>query len=199
MKQWIFLFIGAIIQGLGMAWFLFPNDIPSGGAAGIAILTKHLFNISHGMTLWLVNVPLMLIALKRLGKLTLIKTIFAVSVTALTIQLNERLFTPHGGTVIFDIIVGSIIFGVGVGILFKQGASSGGMDILAQLISSWLPISPGRAMFWINSIIFIATAYYLGWVIVLYALAAQWIITHIIDLIYNGKIHLPTNKKALSH
>jgi uncharacterized membrane-anchored protein YitT (DUF2179 family) len=199
MKQWIVLFAGALIQGLGMSVFLFPNDIPSGGAAGIAILNKHLFNFSHGMTLWLVNVPLMIVALKRLGKMTVLKTIFAVTVTAFTVQITETLFDLHGDFIILDLIIGAIIFGIGVGILFKQGASSGGMAILAQLVSSWFPISPGRAMFWINSTIFIITAYYLGWMLVLYALSAQWISTRIIDLIYSGKLHLPDYKKAFSH
>jgi uncharacterized membrane-anchored protein YitT (DUF2179 family) len=200
MKLWTFLFLGAFIQGLGMALFLFPNDIPSGGAAGIAILTEHLFDISHGLTLWIVNVPLMIIALRRLGRMTVLKTIFAVSVTALTVQFMENVFEPtQGNFIIFDLVIGAVIFGVGVGILFKQGASSGGMAMLAQLVSSWTSIPPGRAMFWINSMIFILTAYYLDWMIVLYALAAQLISTRIIDLIYNGVIHIPNVRKAFSH
>lgn len=199
MRQWLFLFVGAFIQGLGMAWLLFPHDIPSGGAAGIAILTEHLFNISHGMTLWIVNVPLMIIALKRLGKFTVLKTIFAVTVTSLTVHFTEKIFAPQGEFLLLDLPIGAVIFGIGVGILFKQGASSGGMAILAQLVSSWFPISPGRAMFWINSIIFITTAYYLNWMLIVYALIAQLISTRIIDLIYNGKLHLPDYKKAFSH
>jgi uncharacterized membrane-anchored protein YitT (DUF2179 family) len=179
----IWLTIGAFLQGLAMTVFLFPHAVPSGGVAGIAILNDFFFQIPLGMTLWIINFGLLLLAVKKLGKQTALWTIYCVAVTSVTVDWLTSLIQNPVNNMLFDVIYGALIFGIGVGILFRYGASSGGMDILALIIAKWTGKKPGIILFWINSIVLLFTAINVGASIILFAVLCQWISTKIIDYV----------------
>ncbi|WP_099361777.1 YitT family protein [Fredinandcohnia onubensis] len=189
MNKGLILGIAAIIQGFAMATFLFPHYIPTGGAASVAVLVNFLAGTPFDITLWVLNAGLLFAAIKWLGKEAAIWTLYCVTVTALTIRVISPLVTNPISNVIVDLTVGSMIFGVGIGILFRMGASSGGMDILALIISKLKGFSPGKALFAINGTILLATGIIVDWKIIIYALVSQFISTRIIDLLY--KVQLP--------
>ncbi|MGM7703341.1 YitT family protein [Pseudalkalibacillus sp. Hm43] len=197
LKTFCALAIGALIQGLGMGLFLFPHHIPSGGAAGIAVINEYFWNIPHGWSLWLVNVPLLFAAVKFLGTGSAVKTIFAVTVTSLTVDVIGLVLPAPISVPWVDLVFGACLFGIGVGILFRNGASSGGMAILAQMFAKWFSQSPGRMMFWINSVIFVVTAFVVGWWIFLFAIVTQWLGTKVLDFVYNGQLTFVKLRKAL--
>ncbi|OEH91578.1 YitT family protein [Bacillus solimangrovi] len=180
------LTIGAAIQGLAMALFFFPHAISSGGAAGISIILNALFDIPHATTLWLLNIVMLFIAVKWLGKQSAIWTIYCVTVTSFVVS-HLSLEGPIN-SVVFDLAVGSVIFGVGIGILFRLGASSGGMDILALIISKASKKPAGRILFWINTIILLMTGFVVNVQVIFFALLSQWVSTRIIDII--GKVRI---------
>lgn len=183
------LLVGACLQGLSMSLFLFPHSIPSGGAAGLAILLNHWFDLSHGLSLWLANIVFLLFALRYFGFSWTIRTIFSVAVTSVTVTLlTEQVSLPHVH-IGFDIIVGSLIFGIGVGLLIRAGASSGGIVIPALMIASYKKWSPGKVMMIINMVIFLLTAMVIDYTIVIFALICQFISTNIIDFIYALKFN----------
>jgi uncharacterized membrane-anchored protein YitT (DUF2179 family) len=183
LQKVVWFSIGAFLQGLAMAVFLFPHAIPSGGVAGIAILNDYFFHIPLALTLWIINFGLLLIAVKKLGKQTALWTIYCVAVTSVTVDWLTSLIQNPVNNILFDVIYGSLIFGIGVGILFRYGASSGGMDILALIIAKWTGKKPGTILFWINSIVLLLTAMTIGYEIILFAVMAQWISTKIIDYV----------------
>ncbi len=197
LKTFSALAIGALIQGLGMGLFLFPHHIPSGGAAGVAVINEYFWNIPHGWSLWLVNVPLLFAAVKFLGTGSAVKTIFAVTVTSLTVDLIGLVLPAPISIPWVDLVFGACLFGIGVGILFRNGASSGGMAILAQMFAKWFSQPPGRMMFWINGVIFVVTAFVVGWWIFLFAIVTQWLGTKVLDLVYNGQLTIVKLRKAL--
>lgn len=176
------LFIGAFIQGIGMAIFLFPNAIPSGGAAGLAILLYHLLHIPLGTGLWAANFIFLTMALKYFGFAWTVRTMFSVTITSVTVTLLGAYAVIPTTALWIDIISGSILFGIGVGLLIKNGASSGGMVIPALMIASLRNWRPGRVMFWINLSIFLTTALVIDLKIVFFAILCQYISTTIIDL-----------------
>lgn len=179
----MWLTIGAFLQGLAMAAFLFPHNIPSGGVAGIAILNDYFFDVSLGLTLWCINFGLLLLAIKKLGKQTALWTIYSVAVTSIVVDwLTPHFVNPLNGTLV-DVVYGGIIFGTGVGILFRFGASSGGMDIVALILSKWTGKKPGTILFSINSCVLLGTSLTLGMQIILFALICQWISTRLIDFV----------------
>lgn len=191
----ILLAIAAIIQGFSMAVFLFPHLIPSGGAASIAVLFHYLWTLPHGATIWIVNTIMLLAAARWLGKANALWTIYCVTITSVTIDLIALHVIGTVSFILVDLAIGSILFGIGVGILFRLGASSGGMDILALIISNLKGTSPGRTLFWINSAILTLTAIVVDWKIILFALACQWISSYVIDFI--GRFNVMTVKSTI--
>ncbi|RXI96552.1 YitT family protein [Anaerobacillus alkaliphilus] len=189
LKSGIFISFGAFLQGFAMAMFLFPHDIPSGGAAGIAILLNYFLHLPLGVALWLFNILVLAIAFKWLGWRKAVATISAITITSLTISILEtsNLSAAMGKSLFADLVIGAIIFGFGVGFLFRYGASSGGMAIVALLIEKYRGKAPGKSMFYINTSIFLLISVIKDWKIILLAIFCQWLSTKVIDLVYQYK------------
>lgn len=181
------IFLGAILQGTSMSIFLFPHSIPSGGAAGLAILINYWFNLPLGFSLWLSNFVFLLFALNYFGYTWTMRTMIAVGTTSLTISvLSANIILPHIH-LLLDLFLGSLVFGLGVGLLIRCGSSSGGMVIPSLMIATHYRLSPGKVMLCINLFIFVLTASVINFKIVLYAIICQAISTHIIDFMYKLK------------
>jgi uncharacterized membrane-anchored protein YitT (DUF2179 family) len=187
--------IAATIQGVAMSVFLFPHFIPSGGAASVGVLFNYLLDVPFAVSLWALNASLLLAAMKWLGKDNALWTMYCVTVTSAVVNLISPLMTAPVSNVILDLMIGSVVFGIGLGILFRMGASSGGMDILALIIAKTKGLSPGKTLFWINGSLLLLTGIVVDWKIILYAVVCQFIGTRILDVIY--KIHLKPNYAKL--
>jgi uncharacterized membrane-anchored protein YitT (DUF2179 family) len=183
LQKAVWFTIGAFLQGVAMAIFLFPHFIPSGGVAGIAILNEHFFKIPLALTLWVINFGLLLLAVKKLGKSTALWTIYCVAVTSVTVDWLTSFIQTPVNIIGLDVFYGAIIFGTGVGILFRFGASSGGMDIVALILANWTGKKPGSILFWINSFVLLLTALTVGYQVIVFALICQWVSTRIIDFV----------------
>lgn len=181
---YVLLFFGAIIQGLAMALFLFPHSIPSGGGAGLAILLNYFFHLPLGFLLWIANAIFLIFALNYFGFTWTIKTILSVATTSLTVTLiTENVYLTHIHISI-DILLGSMIYGIGVGTLLRVGSSSGGMVIPSLMIARPRNWNPGIVMFWINLCIFLLTSLVIDYKIILFAVLCQFVSTRVIDYIY---------------
>jgi uncharacterized membrane-anchored protein YitT (DUF2179 family) len=180
----VILLIASVIQGSAMAIFLFPHFIPSGGAASVSVLLNYLFEVPFSITLWVLNAGLLIAAVKWLGKSNALWTLFCVTVTSFTVNLISPHMSYPLTNVITDMGIGAVLFGIGIGILFRMGASSGGMDILALIISKLRGKSPGRTLFFINGSLLLLTGMVVDLKVILYALICQFIGTRILDKVY---------------
>jgi uncharacterized membrane-anchored protein YitT (DUF2179 family) len=186
---YIGLLFGAVLQGMSMSLFLFPHSIPSGGAAGIAILLNYLFDLPLGFSLWLANIVFLMFALNYFGYTWTLRTIFSVATTSTTVSIITS-HVPHLHVhMLLDLATGSVFFGIGVGLLIRAGASSGGIVIPALIIARYKNWSPGKVMMWINFFIFILTALVINYKIIVFAIICQYISTGIIDYIYKLRFH----------
>ena len=184
LKTYTIITIGAIIQGLAMDTFLFPNNVPSGGAGGLAVLMNYLFQVPVGFALWFVNFSMLVAGIKWLGNSSAIGTMYSISIAALTIEVFEPRFETYGN-VWMDLLIGSFILGIGVGILLRIGVSNGGVGVLALIIAKYRDTSPGTPLFLINGFIFLLTASIISWEIIFQAIFSQWLVGKVVDLIYN--------------
>jgi uncharacterized membrane-anchored protein YitT (DUF2179 family) len=108
---------------------------------------------------------------------------YSVTITSLTISFFDAfVYMPHIH-IIADLLCGSVCFGIGVGLMIKHGASSGGMVIPALAIANYRNSSPGKSMFWLNLCIFVLDATVINMRIVFFAVLCQWLSTKIIDAI----------------
>ncbi|MCU9614739.1 YitT family protein [Caldibacillus lycopersici] len=188
MLTYVSLFIGATVQGVAMSLFLFPHSIPSGGAAGLAILLNYFFHLPLGLGLWFSNAVFLIFALNYFGFTWTVKTILSVATTSTVVSFfSQSLIHPHIH-ISLDILFGGILFGIGVGLLIRVGSSSGGMVIPALMIANHRQWNPGKVMFAINLFIFLLTSIVIDYKIVFYAIICQFISSNIIDYIYELKL-----------
>ncbi|MEW9676187.1 YitT family protein [Lentibacillus sp. L22] len=180
---------GGAIQGMGMGLFLFPNSIPSGGAGGIAILLNYWFGISNGLALWIVNFSMLLLGIKYFGKAFVLWTIVGMTMTSVSIQFFEQFIQVPQRNIIFDLVLGSVFLGTGIGMLMRQDVSNGGVGVVAMIIASGREILPGKPLLYINCFIFILTAMMIDWKIILFAFSSQWISTKVVDYVCNLTFH----------
>ncbi|MFC2949792.1 YitT family protein [Virgibacillus sediminis] len=182
LKSGLVIFGGAV-QGFGMGLFLFPHFIPSGGAGGIAVLLNYLFGLGMGAALWIVNFSFLLLAVNYFGKRFVVWTVVGITVTSLSINFFQHQDLIANRHLIYDLIIGSVFLGTGVGILMRQGVSNGGIGVVALMISSGRDILPGRPLFLLNACIFLITALIIDLKLIFLALISQWISTKVVDLI----------------
>jgi len=202
MKQFILksglVICGGVFQGFGMGVFLFPQAIPSGGAGGLAIILNHWLPISMGPALWIVNFSLLLLGINYLGKRFGLWTLIGITITSVSIHFFEQYIIIVNRSIGYDLIIGSVFLGTGIGLLMRTGVSNGGVGVLAFMISHQRNILPGRPLFLINCIIFFLTAVIISWKIFFLALISQWISIRVVDFIFEFNVYrLPilANKK----
>lgn len=127
------ILLGSALFGASVNVFAMGNQIVSGGATGLSILANHLFGTPVGMTVVLINIPLFLLALRRMGKLFFVKTAAATLVSSLAIDLFS--FLPHyADDRLLAAIFGGVTHGIGLSLIYLRGIMTGGSDLLSALI-----------------------------------------------------------------
>jgi uncharacterized membrane-anchored protein YitT (DUF2179 family) len=136
---------GLFLYALSWTAFLLPHKITGGGVSGIGALIYYATGFPLGVTFLLINIGLILIAIKVLGASFGVKTIFGVITGSILLSvLQSIIHLPVVEDKFLSAIIGGILAGVGLGIIFTQGGSTGGTDIIAMIINKYRNISPGR-------------------------------------------------------
>lgn len=136
---------GLFLYALSWTAFLLPHKITGGGVSGIGALVYYATGFPLGYTYFIINIGLILIAIKILGASFGVKTIFGVVTGSVLLSLLQSLIQmPVVEDKLLSAIIGGILAGVGLGIIFTQGGSTGGTDIIAMIINKYRNISPGR-------------------------------------------------------
>ncbi len=143
----LFLLIGTALVGLAIAVFTVPNDIAPGGVSGLATalarLTPH---VSVGVWALLLNLPLLLACWRRMGLRPLALTLLATLLLSGCIDLASALLPGYTNNPLLAAVAGGAISGLGIGLLFLRGISTGGTDLAALLLKRWLPNVPSGTM-----------------------------------------------------
>ena len=185
LKKGSLIITGSVLQGFGMAVFLFPHSIPSGGAAGLAVLLNYWFQLPMSLGLWLMNIMFLLSTVHYLGKISALGTIMVITVTSVSVNVLDVYFESPFANIWIDLLAGALLLGVGISILLSQRVSNGGIGYVALAIYKFKRINPCRTLFWMNGFIFLIAAYVIDWKIIILAVLCQWISTRIVTWIYN--------------
>lgn len=163
-KEYGLITLGLFAYALGWTIFLLPNNLVGGGVSGFAAILYYATNIPMGYTYLAVNAVLLLIAVKILGTGFGGKTIYAIVMTGVCLNIFPSLI-PHEFIAEFAVsngklictVLGGIIAGVGIGISISQGGSTGGTDIIALLWCKYRNASPGRVILIIDVVIILSS------------------------------------------
>lgn len=138
LKQYLFITAGCIVFSLGVALFLDANKIASGGVSGLAILLSHITPLKMtGIWIIILNVPLFILGAVSFGRYFIISTLYSTVVSSLLIELLNFLlkaYLPLTNDIIIAGVVGGGLMGLGLGIVFKAGSTTGGTDILVKFL-----------------------------------------------------------------
>ena len=137
-KELIEIIIGCFLMAAGTSLFLLPNQLSSGGFAGIATIIYYLFKLPLGTTMLILNIPLFILTIIRVGKETAIKGIIGTISLSVFIDILEK-FNPLTEDRLLACIYGGILVGLGTAIVLKANASTGGADLLTYIIRSYRP------------------------------------------------------------
>ena len=187
--DYIVIAIGAFIFSFGIAMFTSPNNIAPGGVSGIGTMLNHLFNIPIGSVIIAFNIPLFVFSFKKFGKSFFKKSLFATFLTSTFIDILPYILEKHYVySPLLASIFGGVSIGVGVGIIFLRGGTTGGADILAKLIKQKHPhLSLGTLVFIIDAIIVIATLFVYGSIeALLYSTISFFVTSRAVDAIIFG-------------
>ena len=179
--------LGSFIMALGVSLFLLPNQLSSGGLAGIATITYYLLNIPMGTAILVLNIPLFAIAVYKLGKSFFIKSIVGTITLSYFIDILDK-FPPLTNDRFLASVYGGILMGLGTAILLKVDSSTGGSDLISQLVKSYNPtVRMSNIITIIDSVIVALNVIFFGEIeIGLYSAIAIYLMGKIIDILFEG-------------
>ena len=151
----LFTIIGTMVTGFAIGAFLTPNMIVGGGASGISTILFHTLGIQPGVSFFILNILFLIIGLKVLGKQFILKTLIGITLLSLFTQIFN-LLPIYTENLILSAIFGGVLYGLGIGMSFAAGASTGGTDIIGRIIQtkfSFVPI--GKMLLFIDGIIIV--------------------------------------------
>lgn len=190
-KNILFILLGSAIFSFGIVHFNMQNNLAEGGFTGITLLLYALWNWDPSITNLLLNIPLFLIGWKLLGKNVFIYTIIgtvAVSIFLWFFQLPRiQLEIPLTEDLTLAALFAGTFIGVGLGIIFRYGGTTGGVDIIARLGFKYYGWSMGKTMFVFDfCVITLSLLTYLSYREAMYTLVAVFVGTRVIDFLQEG-------------
>lgn len=150
--------VGSIIYAIAISLLLDPNKLAPGGVTGIAIIVNHYTHFSTGTVVFIINIPLMIIGVWKFGMKFLVSTIVATVSGSVFIDLAAP-YGPVSTEPFICSLLGGVLMGLSLGMIFKVGATTGGTDIVARLLKLRFPhIETGRLFIMIDTLIVLSSA-----------------------------------------
>ncbi len=186
-KEYIFAIFGSFLAAFGTSLFLLPNQLSSGGFSGIATVVYYLFHISMGTTIIVLNIPVFVLAYIREGKSFFFKTLVSTFVFSKAIDYFEKM-TPFTTDKILASVYGGILIGLGLGLVFKAKSSTGGTDLLANIIKSYHnEVNIGQILQVLDIVVVLLNIVFLREIeIGLYSAISIFIINKMLDIVFEG-------------
>lgn len=188
-KNILFILLGAAIFSFGVVHFNMQNNLSEGGFTGITLLFYFLWGWDPSITYIVLNIPVFIIGWKYLGLKSFIYTMigtFSVSLFLLIFQIKPFPTYLQSDMTLAALFAG-VFIGVGVGIIFRYGGTTGGVDIIARIVNKYIGWTMGKTMFVFDFLVIITSVFViLDLVEGMYTLVAVYIGSRIIDFIQEG-------------
>jgi uncharacterized membrane-anchored protein YitT (DUF2179 family) len=187
-KDYGIITFGLLLFALGWVVFLIPAEITGGGVSGIGAVLYYAAKIPVSVTYLAVNAVLVLIAIKILGASFGVKTIYSILILSIFFAFFQGIVKePIVDDMFLSAVLGGMAGGIGLGIVFSRGGSTGGTDIFAMIINKYRNISPGRIILYCDVII-IASSYFVfqSPEKLVYGYVSMWVVAYSLDSFLSG-------------
>ena len=189
LKRLINFIIGCFLISLAYNVFVAENKIVPGGVGGIAVIINNFFCIDNTITIICLNVILITLSYPLLGVEKTNHSILGTALFPLFIKLTEHAniwLQIDTSKVLLSVLIGGIIYGIGAGFVFKAGYTTGGTDILNQIISKYAKTSIGNSMLMSDGLIVLSSGIFFGIHSLMYSILILYLISYISDRIILG-------------
>lgn len=186
--KYAMIVLGGVIYAIGFQFFMFPNSIVSGGITGISMILNHYTHWPVGMMVLVMNVPLFLIAWRHFGLDYLIGSLVGTAVSSVFVDLLALTGIVATDDPMLGCVIGGVIKGAGLGVIYYFGASTGGIDILAKMLrQKYQQINFGTIILLIDVVIVVAYAFVLQrYQSAMYSLIGMYVVSKVVDLALYG-------------
>lgn len=183
--QYVLILAGCAVGAAAYPLFLVSNGIAPGGVTGIATVLNHAFGWPVGMTSLVMNVPLFILGYRAMGRGFVVRTLVATIVFSLLIDLFR--FEPVTRDPLLSSTFGAVFLGVGIGIIMRGAATTGGTDLLARVVhQKWSVISVGAFLFALDCAVVLLAGVTMSAEHAMYSMIAVFICTKLIDVVLAG-------------
>lgn len=192
MKDFMFIVFGILSYAVGYTAFILPERVVMGGVSGLSALIYYATNIPAGISIFVLNITLLIIAFSALTKQFVVRTIIGVLLLSLFIGTLQPFFQAYpiitaGEDKFMHVLIGGMLGGAGLGIVFSHNGSTGGTDIITVLLTKHFNLSFGRAMQFIDCTI-IGSSYLLfhSMETIVYGVVFTLVASFVCDFVVNG-------------
>ena len=189
-RDYLYIFLGSLIQGVAMRLFLIPALLVSGGVSGLAQIINYFTGWPIGLMVFIGNVPLFILGWRYLGRLRFaIRTVFSLVVFSLVTDLWIW-FLPYRGItqdLVLNSLYGGILYGIGVGLVYRGRGTSGGSDILGLILYRRLGISLTQAYLAVDALVVLAGGLAWNWELALYGIVVIYVCGLAAEMVSEGQ------------
>lgn len=185
LKEYLIITVGCFFYAVSINYFFISNHLAEGGVAGICLILFYLFKLPVGIMYFVINIPLLIMGWKLVGRDFLFKTLYGTSCLSFLITLTETWKGPSND-IMLGSIYGGVLIGIGLGLIFMVNGSTGGTDVVARILNRYFDIPMGRTMLILDVVILGIAAIFFGKEIVMYTLISMAIVSKAIDYFQDG-------------
>ena len=188
LKDYSIMTFGLFLFAMSWVLFIIPAEITGGGISGVAAVVFYAVKIPISITYLSINVILVLVAIKILGANFGVKTIYSIAVISAFFAIFQDLVkVPLVDDMFLSSVLGGMMSGLGLGIVFSRGGSTGGTDIFAMIVNKYRNVSPGRVIM-LCDVVIIASSYFVFQSVekLVYGYVVMWVVSYSLDSFLSG-------------
>ncbi len=184
-RAYLQIVLGCVVGAAAYPMFLTPNKIAPGGLTGIATILNYLFSAPIGLTSLLLNLPLFIVGYRTMGRVFVFRSLIATVIFSVLIDLLPC--TAVTDDILLGSVYGGILLGVGLGLILRGGATTGGSDMIARMVHRKFPyITVGVFLFAVDCAVIMAAWFTMSALYALYALICIFVSARVVDLVLDG-------------
>lgn len=188
LRRYLELVIGCFLIAVAFNLFLLPNNIVSGGVSGLAVIANDLLNINPSYFIMISSLILLVVSYFALGKEKTAGTVLGSIIYPLCVNLTENIssYIQVGDELLLAAIFGGILYGFGAGLVFRAGFTTGGTDVINQIIAQYGKVSMGNAMLMSDGLIVLSGVFIFGVNKLMYAIIVIYLVGLLTDKVLLG-------------
>ncbi|WP_045798376.1 YitT family protein [Streptococcus equinus] len=187
-RSLLLIALGVVIYTFGFVKFNMANALAEGGVAGVTLIIHALYGINPAYTSLILNVPLFILGARIFGKKSLALTIYGTVLMSVFIWIWQRVpiqIVLHNDMMLVAVVAG-LFAGVGSGLVFRYGATTGGTDIIGRVVEEKFGTKLGQTLLFVDAVVLTASLVYIDLQHMLYTLVASFVYSQVLTIVQNG-------------